>query len=573
MKATLPLVMSVLCFVVQLAAARAQAAGALDVVPQDALAFAVIHDLADASAVVDDVATLVQAPAPDLLAKVQQAIGLQKGIDDHGDVVVVLTSVDPTPKYLILTPVADFAEFYSAFDVTEPSNGAVEVQLAGTPTLVGRKGGYAAMAPTSQREALERYIADETHLASDDSLAAWLDANQASVVLTARGAKTLFPKLIDGIRVAQAGLLAAGPNGKTASDALNMYIAAFTAAQAEVEQLALGLRIDSARTVALVKRVQFVPGGSWATAVADVKAADGDPLAGLPAGPFIVAGGGVFPGKALDRLMTFSVEMMKSSPGFNLTPEQARKYVELSTKTMAGARSMAMVLGVPQPGTGLYGNTTAVMTFDDAQRFLDEYEKTLAAMSELAEETKSPAIPKATSQRTTIGDVEALEITMEMPNLAAAAPAGGPDMQKMMQLMAGPDGQLKIYLAAADEHAVVMAYTSPDVLTKALAVYKSQEAGLSGDAQLAQTAAALPPDAQFVAYIDLSGMASVIGQFAETLSEQPAPAIPKFAEAPPIGMAAKLAPRGVEGSLVIPAETLRAIGDAVNQARNASAPQ
>lgn len=568
MKSALPLVLSVLCLVVQLAGVPAQAAGVLDAVPEDALAFAVIHDLADASGVIDDVAALVQAPAPDLLNRAQQASWLQKGIDDHGDVVIILTGVDPTPSYFILTPVADFAELCSSFGVTEPASGVVEVQLGASPTLLGRKGSYAAMAPVSERERLERYLVDETHHASDESLTAWLDANQASVVMTASGVRTLLPKLIAGVRAAQAGLLAAGENGRTASEALNMYITVFTAAQTEVEQIALGVRADAARTLALVKRVQFVPDGSWAKAVADVEAPTSDPLAGLPAGPFILAVGGAFPENAMDRLMSFSVQMMQNAPGAKLTPEQARKYVQLSTKSMEGAHSMAMVLGVPQPGTGLYGKTTAVMTFDDAQHFLDEYGATIAAMSELAAETKSPMIPVGASRRTTIGDVEALEVTMEMPNLQAATSSGGPDMQKMMQFMGGPDGKLKIYLAAADEHAVVMAYTSPELLTAALDAYTSSSAGLSADAQVARTAAALPPGAHFAAYVDLNGMASMIGQFATLMPTERAPAIPNFAAAPPIGMAAKVTSSGVEGSLVVPAETLRAIGEAVQQVRN-----
>jgi hypothetical protein len=166
-----------------------------------------------------------------------------------------------------------------------------------------------------------------------------------------------------------------------------------------------------------------------------------------------------------------------------------------------------------------------------------------------------------------VGDIEALEVTMEMPNLQAAAPAGAPDMQKMMQWMAGPDGKLKIYLAAADEHAVVMAYTSPELLTSAINAYKSNVAGLSADAQLAKTSAALPPGSQFVAYVNLNGVASVVGHFAGTLGGASAPAIPIFADAPPIGIAAKINPLGVEASLVIPAETLRAIGEAVAQVR------
>jgi hypothetical protein len=154
--------------------------------------------------------------------------------------------------------------------------------------------------PRRKIDALEQFLASTTNLATDASLAAWLDANQASVVVSSRGVKQLLPKLNDGIRAAQAGLRAvAGANGQSTADALNLYVELFTAAEAQVEQFNIGLRIDSAQTVDLVKRVQFTPGAAWAQWAADAKPADEDLLAGLPAGPFVMALG--VPQGAMDR--------------------------------------------------------------------------------------------------------------------------------------------------------------------------------------------------------------------------------------------------------------------------------
>ena len=79
---------------------------------------------------------------------------------------------------------------------------------------------------------------------------------------------------------------------------------------------------------------------------------------------------------------------------------------------MAGVKSMRMLMGVAEPGTGLYGNTSVVMTVDDSKGFLDAYEKSLEAMRKLAEDTNSPAIPVATSQRIKVGETDALEVSM-----------------------------------------------------------------------------------------------------------------------------------------------------------------
>ena len=176
----------------------------LTAIPPDAITFAVVHNLADASRNVSEVAKLVRAPARDLLSLAKAASGLQKGIDEQGDLAFVLTSVDPVPKVVVLVPVANFAEFFAALGVTEPATGAVEVQLGGASKFVGRKGTYAAISTAADRDALDQLLASTTSLATDASLATWLDANQASVVVTAPGIKQLVPKLASGIRMAQA---------------------------------------------------------------------------------------------------------------------------------------------------------------------------------------------------------------------------------------------------------------------------------------------------------------------------------------------------------------------------------
>jgi hypothetical protein len=564
-------VSSVLCILLSLASAQSQARGGiLNAIPGEALGFAVVQNPTDASRNIDDLAKLVQAPAPDLLGLAKRMSGLAQGIDEHGDLAVVLTGVDPAPKGVALVPVANFADFFAALRVTEPATGVVEVQLASGPTLVGRKGDYAAMAAPTNRDALEQLLASTTNLAADASLAEWLAANKASFVLTSRGIKQLIPKLTSGIRSMQATFLAMpGDQGKTAADGMNMYLQLFTAAETEVDQFGVALRIDSSRTVDLVKRIQFTPDGAWAKWAADVKPAAENLLAGLPAGPFVMAMGGVVPPGMMEHLMKFSVKMMQNQPMYKLTPEQAETYAGLSLQAMSGVRSMQMLVGVAEPGAGIYSNTTVVMSVDDPQSYLAGYEKTLSAMREYAEEVKSPLIPVATVERVKLGATDALEVEMDMSHLNQLTPPGGPDPQKMMQAMLGTHGKMTIYIAPADEHAVVMSYTSLERLKSAIDFYKSKQPGLSGDAGVAKIAAALPPGSQAVAFVQLDGVANVIQQFIAMIPGARA-AVPDFTKSPPIGWAAKVSPLGAEGHLVVTAETLRAIGETVAKVRGAA---
>ena len=544
----------------------------LTAIPSDAVVIGVVHDLTETSQAIDDIAKLVQAPAPDLLNLVKKMSGLQQGLDEHGDLAVVFTGVSSASECVILVPVADFESFFAALKSDEPTTGIVEVQLAtDTAMLVGRKSNYAVFAQVTQRAALEKFLASPTNLTADTSLTQWIDSNRASVVVTSSGLQQLLPKLIGGIREIQAQITrVGGEQAETASNAFNLYIDLFTAAEAEVDQFAIGLRVDEARTLDLVKRINFTPGGAWARWAADAKPVEQDLLAGSAPGPFVFALGCVTPERVMDRLMKFSVQTMQLDPQYKLTSEQEQKYVELSTQAMRGVKSMQMVLRIPETGSGLYGNTAAVIIVDDSHRFMEEYQESLVAMRELAQETKNPAIPVATTQQIRLGETEVLEVSMNLQEFKALTPANGPDMQKIMELMFGKNDNLKVYVAPADDHAVVMAYVSPETLTAALDFYKSHEPGLSDDPGVAKVAAALPADSQVVAYLDVNGLPQLVKEVIKNMPAAHIVEIPDIPNNPPLGMAVVVTPLGIEGHLAVTAETLKAIGGVVAELRNAA---
>jgi predicted regulator of amino acid metabolism with ACT domain len=116
--------------------------------------------------------------------------------------------------------------------VKQPETGLVEVQLAGRPMLVGRKGDYAAIARVADRDALEKLLAAKSSLANDSSLADWINHNAISAVVTERGIQQLVPKLVAGIAVAQEQIRqVAGENDETAAHSLQLYSDSFQAAR------------------------------------------------------------------------------------------------------------------------------------------------------------------------------------------------------------------------------------------------------------------------------------------------------------------------------------------------------
>jgi hypothetical protein len=569
MRSAMPRLLTILCLLLGLMSRTAHGRDdVLSAIPDDVVGFAVVHNIGETNRNLSELGKVLQAPAPDVLNMAKGISGLQKGIDEQGDLAIVILGIDPGLKRVVLVPVANSADFFAALNVKEPETGVVEAQVAGTPSVVGRKGSFAAIASAADKEALEKFLASTGNLTKNKSLASWLDSNRVSVVVTSQGIKQLMPKLTDGLRAAQLQMRkAGGENLQNPADALNVYFDLFTAAEKELEQFGVGVRIDPAKKVDFVSRAQFASGGNWAKWTANAKPAAGDLLAGLEAKPFVLAMGGNVPQGAMKGMMEASVKMMQSQPGYKLTPEQAKKYAEVASQMMTGIKSMRMVMGIAEPGAGLYGNTSVVVTVDDSNGFLESYEKSVGEMHKVAQEINNPAIPVATGKRIKVGDIDALEVSMTLPNVQQAAPPGGPDPQKMMQLFFGADGKMKYYVAPADEHTIVMGYVSPDRLTDAIEFYKSKKPGLSADAGLAKAAAELPAGSQFVGFLSVNGLAKIVQQMMAAIPGVPVAKIPEFGDSPPFGFAGKFSPEGVEGHFVVTVETLRTIGDVVAKIR------
>jgi hypothetical protein len=147
--------------------------------------------------------------------------------------------------------------------------------------------------------------------------------------------------------------------------------------------------------------------------------------------------------------------------------------------------------------------------------------------------------------------------------------AGDPNFGKMMETFFGPDGKIVAYLAAADDHTVVMAYTSKESLLESLRAVKDAKAGLTGDAAVAKTTALLLPKPHWVGYWSPKGTVDFVARLIPKIAPEEAKPekIPPLPETPPIGFAAKAAAGELECQLVAPAATVEGIAKYVEQLR------
>ena len=107
-----------------------------------------------------------------------------------------------------------------------------------------------------------------------------------------------------------------------------------------------------------------------------------------------------------------------------------------------------------------------------------------------------------------------------------------------------PDADL---LVAADEHTVLMGIgVSQERMAAALDVLRQPKKSLAEDADIAVTAAMLPADAQWVAYVSPRGYVQLVQRMmAAVMKHQPQserPTLPDFARCPPVGVASRPRP-------------------------------
>ena len=77
--------------------------------------------------------------------------------------------------------------------------------------------------------------------------------------------------------------------------------------------------------------------------------------------------------------------MSKAAGGKELDEEQSKQLNALMEKSMAGLRSMSMVMGPPKPGKSMYSNMAAVMKVKDARQYMADYQDAMEKMRDIHE--------------------------------------------------------------------------------------------------------------------------------------------------------------------------------------------
>ncbi len=547
----------------------ARADDVLDVIPGDALGFVAVNRLAETDAKVQKTLEEFQLPAFGFLTMFKARTRIESGLDERGTAAVVAMpgpEADSKPAVLVFLPVTDFGKLIEPFEPDDPAAPIVQIKGSWGKAVVAKLGAYAVATEPKHRESLQRALDAKKHVANDlAGLRPWIAEHHVVGVLTKPGVRFACARAQQGLEAARAGMEAAAGEGNPAVEGLKVYEMLFDLADEQVTAAALGVQIGEGGLVRITERVRFRP-GSGLTGSGRFESAPQGLLAGLPAGPFVVAFGGVVPEGASEALMEFSVNMMKSMPNlYGVTDEQADQIMDISRGSLKGMRGMSFMMGVSKPGAPMYSNMVFSMQMDDAHAYLETYRKQIEAMNEIVKDAESSILSEMKVTKIDLEGTPGLKVEMNFPSLPGME--ADPNFPNLLEALFGPGGKIRIFMAAADEHTVVAAYTRRAALRRCLRATKRPRAALVADEGVAATAALLPSGAPVVGYWSPKGTIDFVNQAISLFApdEQSKFALPDFPETPPVGLAATISADEVQTDVVIPGEVLKAIGAYVGE--------
>lgn len=548
----------------------------LEVVPQEALGFALINRLAETDAKVQALGRELQLPVPSPLDLLKARAGLEGVLDEKGTAAIaLLPGVDGAlrPVAVAFVPVTDYEEFIRKLKPDDASARIVEVRLGNQAFVIGNRGGYAVVARQGNRHALEASLDSSKGVAADVApLRGMLAEGDVAAAVTRRGVEVLSVAGQAALRKVKRELSELPEEKKQGMEAaiavFDVYAQIVKTLGEEVHSYAFAGNLDQGGNLHVIERVRVMPGRKAAGILAELKPPQRDLLAGLPDGPFVFALAGALPESAGECMMKFSADLMKAMPGiYGLSEEQVDKLVEISNQSLKQVRGMSLMMGVGQPGDPIYSEITVVDWVDDSRTFLAEYQKIIEAMNRLVKDAKSSVFKTTKLKEIEIGSVSALKLTMKIPLVPGAAKM--PNYDEIMEKVFGPGGKMIAFIAPADEKTVVATYTNKRLLRESLKVVEGTRPGLAGNPQLAKTAAMLPSGAQWVGYFSPQGTIDYLQRVIPALTPEgkTAPQIPDFPQTPPIGFAVKTVEDGVRSHTVVPAAVLKGVAGFVVEIR------
>ena len=552
---------------------RAQAEPVANYLPENALGFVLIRNLAETNAKIERVTRIfeevspMRIPAP--LPVLKAATGLGDGINEQGDALLaLLPGVREAPNHrpLLLVPVSDYSAFAASIG-GDASGEICRVAIAGEEVLAARLGDYAVLMNVEHRDVLENILAATPRaVGSLEPLAKWIPRMDVALVLTPLGFKTLTAMGKPGPALRRAE---GQPSEAQFADAfgqlsstLAMYEEILDFLDVKPEAMALGVAIDDEANLEIHTRAVLADDGK-SSKLGSAARSGSSALAGYRDEAFVFAAGGPIPPEYAELASSFAAKFLRAHPesyGFEeLTEDEWQQVQEAWQSAMNGVRSLSMAMlpgGAEDP---LYSNIYGVIKVDDAAAYLKSYAESMAVWNKLLARTTTGINLHYETTETDLAGKKGLLLTADLSEVANDPNV--PMMKPLMEAMLGEDGKMLIYLIAADDTTVYMGIAEQDAATARMEDVLKHETGLTQSSDVQTTLSLLNPNPGWVGIVSPQGSVAwftrLLGIFMAQFGQAP-PAIPEFPNSPPLGFALNLEEGSVSTEMVCPVDTLKA---------------
>jgi hypothetical protein len=431
------------------AADSTEAPAILKVIPEDVLAVVVIPHLDEADEQIFTVSQEMQLPAQKLLPLLKQQAGVQEGFDDHAAAAIALMPGDegsqPTPVAFV--QVSDYKKFVGQLQPEDASAEITKATLGGQSHVIGKKDNFAVFTKGDQKDLLKKVLDSSRPVTPViGGLSGWVGEHYASFVATPTGVKQGAAAARKALaQVKQAFANSSEEATKLMAGNLDVYDWMLSQAEKELGPVGVGLHVDQDGGLHIDVRAMFVSGGSWATSGKSLEGSSGAKLTCLPSGPFFMVFAGAMPQSLSKSFMNMSLDMFngmaKAGGGKELGEEQKKKLDSLMEKAMGDVKSMAMVVGPPQPGGSFYSNMSGVFKVKDSKDYMTKYQEILKSMAELMKESGIDFPFPKDAKKIKIDDLDGYELTMDMSAFLTKIAGKNPAAKQMIQMMFGPEGK------------------------------------------------------------------------------------------------------------------------------------
>ena len=542
----------------QAAPGAATVADALASVTPDAWGVVCVRNMAGCERKILEIANRLGLPAMSPLMMAKGMMGLLSGVDDNGDLVLVIAPAASMEaigsSVALLIPTTGYSELTSMMQLTpvDGAEGVSRTTLQGNEVFIGLKGKHAVLAPSldmakkilASKSAADRLLTPyQLKRMGEDDISIWV--NTGAVLSSPLVAPLLaLPQLSGAMETLKA-----------------------------MKSLQVGVRVEPAG-VRLGFHVDLKEDSKMAQAIAATRGTDKSLLTGLPKEPFVFAMGGLY-SKEAAAIAADQFALMLDNPQLATAPLDKEKLGRLKDllRAMTGQlRSFTFGASALQAGENGMIGTAAILTIDgDAKAFLTSVGEMIGVVKGglITEEgaNKALATLEYRSGAETIGGISVDQLVVDLSKIEGLEAEQIEDVKKVI----GKEG-IVIRLAAADAKRVIVTFGGgPDRLKAVAETVKADKAPLAEDKGVAATAKALPAERCSEVYIALDTLVRLIAEISKVVGDLLPMTMPELNA--PIGLAQVTVGKSAsQTELFLPMAQVVAAKDLIMTLQGAAAP-